>query len=56
MLAAITGLIGVVLGWWNATRRGGNTADKLQYAAANGIAFLVLGYFLGLFLVKLGIV
>ena len=55
MLAIIGGILGIALGWWRATKRGGNTADKLQYAVAHGIALLLLGYFIALFLVKAGI-
>jgi len=55
MLAIIGGILGVALGWWRATKRGGDTADKLQYAAAHGIALLLVGYFIALFLVKFGV-
>lgn len=56
MLPFITGLFGIGFGWWKAGKRGGNTADKLQYAAGFGIALFLLGYFIGLFLVKFGVV
>ena len=55
ILAAIGAIIGAILGWVHATKRGGNTADKLQYAAAHGIALLLLGYFIALFMAKWGI-
>lgn len=55
MLAIIGGILGIALGWWRATKRGGNTADKLQYATAHGIALLLAGYFIALFLVKFGV-
>ena len=43
-MIVITGLIlGAVLGWRRAAKRGGNRADKLQYAAAHGMALAVLG-------------
>lgn len=36
-------IVGAALGWWRAAKRGGNRLDKLQYAAAHGIAFFILG-------------
>ena len=42
VVALILGLAGAALGWTRAGRRGGSTADRLQYAAAHGLpAFLV---------------
>jgi len=55
ILAAIGGIIGAILGWIHATKRGGNTADKLQYAVAHGIALLLVGYFIALFMARFGI-
>ena len=55
ILGLIGAIIGAILGWVRATKRGGNTADKLQYAAAHGIAFLLAGYFIALFMAKWGI-
>ena len=55
ILALIGAIIGIALGWTKATKRGGNTADKLQYAAGFGIAFLLVGYFASIFIVKLGL-
>ncbi len=55
ILAAIGGVIGIILGWIHATKRGGNTADKLQYAVVHGIALLLVGYFIALFMAKMGI-
>lgn len=55
ILASIGAVIGIILGWFRATKRGGNTADKLQYAAAHGIALLLVGYFIALFMAKWGI-
>ena len=41
-VAVIVGLLSAGLGWVRASRRGGKTADKAQYAAAHGLAgFLV---------------
>lgn len=42
MIALLCLLIGAVVGWLRAARRGGTTADKLQYAAVHGIAFGLL--------------
>ena len=55
ILAFIGAVIGIILGWFRATKRGGDTADKLQYAAAHGIALLLVGYFIALFMAKMGI-
>ncbi len=42
VVALILFLIFAIVGWRRAERRGGSTADKLQYAMAHGIpAFLV---------------
>jgi UPF0716 family protein affecting phage T7 exclusion len=42
VVALILFAIFAMIGWRRAERRGGNTADKLQYAMAHGIpAFLV---------------
>lgn len=38
-------LLGAVIGWLRAARRGGNRADKVQYAAAHAILFAILGLF-----------
>jgi len=42
MILPIAFLIGALIGWMRATKRGGNRLDKLQYAAAHGIALLLL--------------
>ena len=56
MLALILAILGAIYGWITATRRGGNTADKLQYAVGFGIAFGLAGFMAGLFLVQAGLV
>jgi len=38
MILPIAFLLGALWGWVRATKRDGNTLDKLQYAAAHGIA------------------
>ncbi len=42
MILPISFFLGALLGWFRATKRGGNRLDKLQYAAAHGIAFMLL--------------
>jgi hypothetical protein len=37
MLVAIAFLAGCAVGWMRAARRGGNLADRLQYAVAHGV-------------------
>ena len=36
-------LLGILLGVYNARKRGGNTADMLQYGAVYAIAFGIVG-------------
>ncbi|MGE4612024.1 MAG: hypothetical protein AAED33_11675 [Paracoccaceae bacterium] len=55
LLGLIGGIVGIIVGWTRATKRGGNTADKLQYAAGHGIALLLVGHFIALFMAKFGI-
>jgi len=55
MLALVTAILGALYGWYRAAKRGGNLADKLQYAAGFGIASGLVGFFIGLFLVQAGI-
>lgn len=47
MLALVCLIIGCVTGWLRASRRGGDTGDKLQYAVGHGIAFGLGGMALG---------
>lgn len=42
MILPIAFLIGAVLGWRRATKRGGNRLDKLQFGAAHGLAFMLV--------------
>jgi hypothetical protein len=42
MLLPIAFALGALLGWQRAARRGGDRRDRLQYAAAHGILFLLL--------------
>ncbi len=38
-------ILGAVVGWMRAARRGGSRADKVQYALAHAIFFAILGLF-----------
>ena len=42
MLYLIAFLIGLVLGWFTAGKRGGNIADKLQYGVVFGMLAMLL--------------
>lgn len=44
MIYTLAGLFGIALGALRAKKRGGNWADMAQFAAAHGIAFLLLGF------------
>jgi len=39
MLTFIAMPLGFAVGWWRAAKRGGQTLDKLQYAAAHMLFF-----------------
>ncbi len=38
-------VLGAFIGWKRAARLGGNGRDRLQYAAAHGLAFTIMGLF-----------
>jgi len=42
MLLPVAFALGALLGWHRAARRGGDWRDKLQYAAAHAILFVLL--------------
>ena len=42
MLLVIAFVLGALLGWQRAARRGGDRLDRLQYAAAHGIVFVLV--------------
>ncbi len=42
MILPIAFAVGAALGWFRAARRSNNRLDKLQYAAAHGIALMLL--------------
>lgn len=43
-------VIGGVLGYRNAAKRGGNRLDKLQYTVIYGLAFALVGIFVTVFI------
>ena len=43
LIALILMILAAAWGWRLAARRGGNTPDKLQYAAAYGVAAFLMG-------------
>jgi len=42
MLYLIAFIVGLALGWFTATKKGGNTADKLQYGVVFGMLAMLL--------------
>lgn len=47
MIGILMTLLGGVIGWRVAKKRGGNRLDIAQYVAAYGLAFAILGLFVG---------
>ncbi len=47
-------LLGAAIGWMRAAKVGGTTADKLQYAAAHGLALAVVGIFVTILITRMG--
>ena len=43
MIVIFALLLGAGLGWYRASKLGGNRADKVQYAFGFGIAFTLIG-------------
>lgn len=56
MIYPIVFLIGGAFGWFRASKRGGKTADKLQYGAVFGMLFMIITLFAVVFAGKLGLV
>lgn len=54
MIVIAAFFLGAAIGWMRAAKAGGNRADKLQYAAAHGLALTVLALFVTLFLSRMG--
>ncbi|QIE55259.1 hypothetical protein G5B40_07200 [Pikeienuella piscinae] len=55
MLPLISFIIGLIFGWVRAARRGGGTADRLQYAIGHGVAFGIAGLVFGVILLRAGL-
>lgn len=53
MIIYVLGIIGVLIGWLTARKRGGNRLDIAQYAAGFGIAFMLIGLILTVMLDRL---
>lgn len=43
MIILVAFLLGLGIGWWRASRRGGALSDKVQYALAHGIPAAIVG-------------
>ncbi len=56
MLLPIAFALGALLGWFRAARSGGDRLDRLQYAAAHGIAFLLLALIGAIALQRFGLI
>lgn len=56
MILPIAFILGAIIGWTRASKRGGNRLDKLQYAAAHGIALLLLALLITIMLDWAGVV
>lgn len=54
MIVIAAALIGAAIGAQNARRRQGTRFDILQYAAAYGLAFAILGVFATVILARMG--
>lgn len=50
MIIIIAFILGGLIGWFRAGKRGGNRADKLQYAAVHAMIFAIIALFANLFL------
>ena len=49
MIVLAGGVLGALVGVWNARRRNGTRLDMLQYGAATGIAFALIGLMITVF-------
>ena len=56
MLVLLAFALGAALGWQRAARRGGDRLDRLQYAAAHGIAFALAALALPILAGRAGLV
>lgn len=53
MIVLAAALIGALMGWGVARRRGGRRLDQLQYAAGYGIAWTLVGVILTIFIARM---
>jgi len=56
MIYPVMFLLGGIFGWVRAAKRGGQTADKLQYGFIFGIIFSIAALFIAILASKLGLV
>jgi phosphate/sulfate permease len=56
MLLPIAFALGALVGWHRAAQRGGDRLDRLQYAAAHGIAFTLVTLALTILAQRLGLI
>lgn len=56
MIILLAMLLGAFFGWRRAAARGGDRLDRLQYAAAHGIAFGIAALAFSILIVRLGLV
>lgn len=54
MIVILALIIGAAIGWIRAGKLGGKPADRLQYAAAHGMALAVPAIFLTIYLSRMG--
>ncbi|MCI2398230.1 hypothetical protein [Aliiroseovarius subalbicans] len=50
MIVIAAAILGGILGYRNAAKRGGNRLDKLQYTVVYGIAFTLVALFVTVFI------
>ncbi|MGB0410513.1 MAG: hypothetical protein ACPGFA_02895 [Pikeienuella sp.] len=55
MFPLVATVIGFAFGWFRAARRGGVTADKVQYAFGHAMAFGLAAFALAALLFQLGL-
>lgn len=56
MLLPIAFVLGAILGWFRAAQAGGDRLDRLQYAAAHGIGFLLIALVGAIALQRFGVI
>lgn len=56
MILVLAFALGAALGWRRAAQRGGDRLDRLQYAAAHGIAFTIAALALQILAQRTGVI